>query len=78
MKKEVIAEKVKGAVATGAAEPGAPESKVDLALQERRRIVRPLPVPHATESEGDSTWALFQELSRASPVAEPESQFGSK
>lgn len=61
-----------------ASEKGAAPSqnnKVDLALTERRQIVRPIPVPDAVESERDTDWALFQELSNQVPPSnsEPES-----
>jgi hypothetical protein len=53
-----------GASAEKTATPAQP-AKVDFALTERRKIIRPIPVPHTVESEGDTDWALFQELSNA-------------
>jgi hypothetical protein len=35
---------------------------MDLGLVERRRTVRPLPVPDAVESNRDTDWAPFQTL----------------
>ena len=64
-----------GAAAEKAATP-AQAAKIDLALTERRKIVRPIPVPHAVESEGDTDWALFQELSNATTPEEPERKTG--
>jgi hypothetical protein len=40
---------------------------MDLGLVERRRTVRPLPVPDAVESNGDTDWATFQALSTDQP-----------
>ena len=34
----------------------------ELGLSERRRSVRPLPIPEAVESDGDTDWAAFQAL----------------
>jgi hypothetical protein len=34
----------------------------DLGIAERRRSIRPLPVPDAVESNGDTDWAAFQAL----------------
>jgi len=44
--------------------PGATEKAkpADLGLSERRRSIRPLPVPDAVESNGDTDWAAFQAL----------------
>ena len=53
-------------------------SKIDLALTERRQIVRPIPVPHAFESERDTDWALFQELSNEIPPSNSEPESGSR
>ncbi len=39
----------------------------DLGLSERRNFIRPLPVPHAVESDGESDWATFQALSSDPP-----------
>jgi hypothetical protein len=39
------------------------ESKSDLGLTERRKMIRPLPAPQAVESDGDTDWAMFQSLS---------------
>jgi hypothetical protein len=40
---------------------------MDLGLVERRRSTRPLPVPEAVESQGDTDWAVFQALSNDPP-----------
>ena len=53
-------------------------SKVDLALTERRQIVRPIPVPDAVESERDTDWALFQELSNQVPPSNSAPESGSR
>jgi hypothetical protein len=34
---------------------------------ERRQFVRPLPVPDAVESDGDTDWATFQALNTEQP-----------
>ena len=39
----------------------------ELGLSERRRFIRPLPVPEAVESDGESDWATFQALSSETP-----------
>jgi hypothetical protein len=39
-----------------------PARSSDLGLTERRHAVRPLPVPEAVESDGDTDWATFQAL----------------
>jgi hypothetical protein len=42
---------------------GKPTDKpADLGLTERRHAIRPLPVPDAVESDGDTDWATFQAL----------------
>ena len=35
---------------------------MDLGLTERRRTIRPLPVPDVVESESDTAWGAFQSL----------------
>jgi hypothetical protein len=35
---------------------------IELGLTERRRLVRPLPAPHAVEVQSDVDWAIFQTL----------------
>jgi hypothetical protein len=44
----------------------APESEkaqsADLGIAERRKFIRPLPVPVVVESQGDTDWATFQAL----------------
>jgi hypothetical protein len=76
MKKPSKIEKAgKGVAPEVAAEDAAAKAaQIDHSLKERRGFVRPLPVPLATESERDSTWALFQELSEAPPAQLPESK----
>lgn len=37
-------------------------AKIDLALTERRKMVRNIPAPEAVESDRDTDWALFQAL----------------
>jgi hypothetical protein len=49
-----------------AAKDEKPQS-ADLGLAERRRFIRPLPVPDVVESDGDSDWATFQALSSEPP-----------
>jgi len=64
MKTNSSAEKVNQNAAP--ADPGAAEAagaKVDLALKERRKLVRQIPAPEAVESDRDTDWALFQALS---------------
>ena len=48
----------------GSEKPGGTEKAkpADLGLSERRRSIRPLPVPDAVESNGDTDWATFQAL----------------
>jgi hypothetical protein len=38
-----------------------------LGLAERRHFIRPLPVPDAVESDGDTDWATFQALISEKP-----------
>ncbi len=77
MKMKANTEKTgKGAVPADNPAVPVPNSMADLALMERRKIVRPLPVPQADESERDSTWALYQELSRDVRRSTPESKLG--
>jgi hypothetical protein len=40
---------------------------MDLGVVERRRTIRPLPVPDAVESNGDTDWATFQALNTEQP-----------
>ena len=47
----------------------APAKPFDLGLVERRQGVRPLPVPEAVESDGDTDWATFQALVSDKPKA---------
>jgi hypothetical protein len=52
------------------AEPNAKrETAVDAVPKfiERRQFVRPLPVPDAVESDGDTDWATFQALITEQP-----------
>ena len=39
----------------------------DLGIAERRHFIRPLPVPEAVESDGDTDWATFQNLISEQP-----------
>jgi len=39
----------------------------DLGLTERRKFIRPLPVPEVVESDGDSAWGTFQALISEDP-----------
>jgi hypothetical protein len=68
----------KGSVPAEKGATPAQNSKIDLALTERRKIMRPIPVPHAVESEGDTDWALFQELSNEKPPSGTEPEAGSR
>ena len=52
---------------SGGAKP--PAKSADLGLTERRHGVRPLPVPEAVESDGDTDWATFQALVSDKPKA---------
>jgi len=53
-----------GAEATKEAEKLTPP---DLGLTERRKFIRPLPVPEVLESDGDSAWGAFQALISEDP-----------
>jgi hypothetical protein len=39
----------------------------DLGIAERRHFIRPLPVPDAVESDGDTDWDTFQTLNSELP-----------
>jgi hypothetical protein len=47
----------------GKADPGT----AGLGIAERRHFIRPLPVPDAVESDGDTDWATFQALISEKP-----------
>jgi hypothetical protein len=52
------------------AEPNAPKDEAksaNLDVTERRHFIRPLPVPDAVESDGDTDWATFQALNTEQP-----------
>jgi len=40
---------------------------LELGLTERRRLIRPLPVPDVEESDRDSVWGTFQALISEDP-----------
>jgi hypothetical protein len=44
-----------------------PASSGDLGIAERRNFIRPLPVPDAVESDGDTDWDTFQTLTSEPP-----------
>jgi hypothetical protein len=46
---------------------GAPSPSDDLGIAERRHFIRPLPVPDAVESDGDTDWDTFQTLTSELP-----------
>ena len=50
-----------------AGEQAVKPKSADLGIAERRKFIRPLPVPLAEESDRDSAWATFQELSSDKP-----------
>jgi hypothetical protein len=39
----------------------------ELGIDERRHFIRPLPVPDAVESDGDTDWDTFQILNSEQP-----------
>jgi hypothetical protein len=45
----------------------AEQGVVGLGIAERRHFIRPLPVPDAFESDGDTDWATFQALTSEKP-----------
>jgi hypothetical protein len=44
-----------------------PPHSDDLGIAERRHFIRPLPVPDAVESDGDTDWDTFQTLNSELP-----------
>jgi hypothetical protein len=41
---------------------GKKAASLELGLTERRRLIRPLPVPEVVESDRDSVWGAYQSL----------------
>ena len=50
------------AASSAATPPAEPPKSADLGMAERRKMIRPLPVPEALESHGDTDWAAFEAL----------------
>jgi hypothetical protein len=72
VQKIMKSEKPSGSAAKGipGAGPNGQKSEAksaDLHVAERRQFIRPLPVPEAVESDGDTDWATFQALNTEQP-----------